>query len=88
MKTYRQHCNSFGSRRVKHIHARNNEWVHVHRSQPVTQSFSGSADSLWPVAIKIGAAILAFVIISKILTAILPFLVLGAIGWFFLITHR
>ena len=88
MKAYRQHRNSFGSRRVNHIHASNNEWVCVHRSQPVTQSVSNSDDWLWPLVAKIGGAIIAFAIICKILTALLPFLVLGAIGWFYLVCRK
>jgi hypothetical protein len=88
MKAYRQHRNSFGSRRVKHIHATNNEWVCVHRSQPVTQSVSNSGDWLWRLVAKIGGALILFVIICKILTALLPFLILGAIGWFFIVARK
>jgi hypothetical protein len=40
------------------------------------------------LVVKIGGAILTFVIISKILTALMPFLVLGAVGWLFLATRR
>lgn len=88
MKYYRHNRHPFGSRRVKHIHARNNEWVHVQRSHPVTQSVSNSDDGLWPLVAKIGAAIVLFVIICKILTALLPFLILGAIGWCFIVGRK
>ncbi len=88
MKAYRQHSNSFGSRRVKHIHARNNEWVCIHRSHPVTQSVSHCDDWLWSLVAKIGGAIIAFVVICKILTALMPFLILGAIGWFFIVARK
>ena len=88
MKQYRHNRHPFGSRRVKHIHARNNEWVHVHRSQPLTQSVSNSGDWLWPLVAKIGGAIILFVIICNIIMALLPFLILGAIGWLFILARK
>jgi len=88
MKYYRHNRHPFGSRQVKHIHARNNEWVHVHRSHPVTQSVSNPCDWLWPLVAKIGSAVILFVIICKIITALLPFLILGAIGWFFILAYK
>ena len=86
MKTHNRHRQAFGSRRVRHVHAQNNEWVCVHRAHPTTHPTS--SDWLWPLVVKIGGAILTFVIISKILTALMPFLVLGAVGWLFLATRR
>ena len=43
---------------------------------------------LWPLLFKIGGSIFLFVIICKILTALMPFLILGAIGWFFIVARR
>jgi hypothetical protein len=47
-----------------------------------------SGDWLWPLVAKIGGAIIAFVLICKILTALMPFLILGAIGWFFIVARK
>jgi len=88
MKTHRHNRHPFDSRRVKHIHARNNEWVCVHRTQPATQSATDYGDWLWVLVAKIGGAIIAFVVICKILTALMPFLILGAIGWFFILARK
>jgi hypothetical protein len=60
----------------------------VHRTPPVSRPTTASADWLWPLITKAGGAILLFVILCKILTALLPFLVLGAIGWFFLLARK
>jgi hypothetical protein len=88
MKYYRHNRHPFNSRWVKHIQARSNEWVCVHRSNPTTVSTSSCDDWLWPLVFKIGGSILLFVIICKIIAALMPFLVLGALGWFFLVTRR
>ena len=49
---------------------------------------SNSTDWLWPLVVKIGGAVVLFVMLCKILEALLPFLLLAAFGWFFLATRR
>lgn len=88
MQRYNHNSQSFGSRKIRHIHAENNGWVRVHRAQSTTHPASNRGDWLWAAGFKIGGAILAFVIICKIITALMPFLLLGALGWFFLATRR
>jgi hypothetical protein len=88
MKSYRHKPQSFGHRRVTHIRAAPGEWVRVHRTPPVSQPTSAFADRLRPLLLKVGGGILLFVIICKILTALLPFLVLGAIGWLFIVARK
>jgi hypothetical protein len=88
MKAYNSNRQPLDSRRVKHIHANRNEWVCVHRTYPVTPPTSSSIDWLWPLVAKIGGAIILFVIVCKVLEALLPFLVLAAIGWFYLVRRK
>lgn len=65
-------------RNIRHVHASNDEWVRVHR-QPAPPS-SGN-DALWRLALKVGGGIALFFIVCQIIKAMLPFLVLGALGW-------
>jgi hypothetical protein len=88
VKAYSKNRQSFDTRKIKHIHARNNEWVCVHRTHPASRPAASSTDWLWPLVAKIGGAIIIFVIICKIITALLPLLVLAAIGWLFLLSRR
>jgi hypothetical protein len=68
-------------RNIRHIHADNNEWVRVHRNRVPAPAPSSDKDDWWvgPL-LKVGGAILAFWLICTLLKAMLPFLVLGALG--------
>jgi hypothetical protein len=69
-------------RNIRHIRAGNDEWVQVHRDPPAPAT---GGDDWWVgLLLKVGGAILAFWVICAILKAMLPFLFLGALGWFFL----
>jgi hypothetical protein len=60
--------------KIRHIHARNDEWVHVHRDPP---SGGGGFDWIW----KLGLGIAGFLIAIEIIKAIFPYILLSLIGW-------
>ncbi len=68
-------------RRIRHLTARNDEWIAVHRphSHPGT---GGDGDRWLGLLLKVGGGVLAFWVACSVIKAIVPFLVLGAIGWF------
>ena len=68
-------------RNIRHIRARDDEWVQVHRS-PAPAPPSGGDDWWIGLLLKVGGGILACWLICELLKALLPFLVLGALGWF------
>jgi hypothetical protein len=61
-------------RRIRHIRARNDEWVHVHRGGG---SVGGASDWGW----KIGLTVVGLVITVEIIKELSPYLILGLIGW-------
>jgi hypothetical protein len=64
-------------RKIRHIRARNGEWVRVHRNPPAPAS---GQDALWWRVFQFAGGIFLFVIVCQIIKALLPFLVLGIIG--------
>jgi hypothetical protein len=61
-------------RRVIHVHARNDEWVRVHRG-----GFGASCG--WEgLLIKVGVSVVAFFVVCLIIKMLLPYLVLAAVG--------
>ena len=75
-------------RNIRHIRARNDEWVQVHRDAAPAPAPSYDGSDWWFVLLlKVGGGILAFWLVCTIIKAMLPFLVLGALGWFFLKFH-
>ncbi len=66
------------SKHIRHIRADNDEWVQVHRDTPPPSS---GEDWLWLLLCKVGGGILGLVIVGQILKAVMPFIVLGALGW-------
>jgi len=68
-------------RNIIHIRADNDEWVRVHRDPPPP---APDTDWLWMLLFKVGGGILVFFIVCQIIKAMLPFLFLGALGWFVL----
>ena len=63
---------------IRHIRAGNDEWVQVHRDPPPPSS---GDDWLWGLLWKVGGGILGLFIVGQILKALMPFIVLGALGW-------
>jgi hypothetical protein len=57
----------------RHIQAKHNEWIHVHRTPT-----GGRSDCSWRVYV-IGGLMPAYIIME-----FLPYLLVGAVGWFFL----
>ena len=57
----------------RHIKAKHNEWIHVHRAPAAPASD-------WGWVIKVAVWVIAFCIFLKLL----PYLLLGAAGWFVL----
>jgi len=66
-------------RNIRHIRAGNNEWVRVHRDPPPSISDN---DWLWELLFKVGGGILLLYIACQIISAMMPFLAVGAVGWF------
>jgi len=62
-------------RNIRHVHAANNEWLRVHRNRT-----SGNG-ALWELALKVAGGIGLCFIVCQIIKVMLPFLVLGALGW-------
>ena len=67
-------------RNIRHIRAGNNEWVHVHRNHSPAPSSSGG-DWWVDLLLKVGGGILALWVIGAILKFLMPYLVLGFVGW-------
>ncbi|MGO9200724.1 MAG: hypothetical protein ACLQM8_09310 [Limisphaerales bacterium] len=68
-------------RRVRHLTARNDDWTAVHRPPPGPRA--GAGEGWWlGLLLKVGGGVLAFWVACSVIKAIVPFLVLGAIGWF------
>jgi hypothetical protein len=63
---------------IRHIRARSDEWVQVHRNPPPPSS---GDDWLWTLLLQVGGGILVLVIACQIIKAMMPFLVLGFLGW-------
>jgi hypothetical protein len=63
---------------IRHIRASNDEWVQVHRNSPPSNS---GDDWLWGPLWKVGGGILVLVIVCQIIKALMPFLVVGFLGW-------
>ena len=61
-------------RNVRHIHARDDEYIHVHRG-----GGSSGGGSVW--VWKIVLALVGLIIAVQILQAIGPFLILGLMGY-------
>jgi hypothetical protein len=58
----------------RHINARNDEWVHIHRAPP---SGGGGFDWIWRIALPVAG----FFIAIEIIKAMAPYVILGLIGW-------
>ena len=61
--------------RTRHFHAKSNEWIRIHRTQPA--GGNGNPDfwpkiAMWGIGIAVG---------GYILVQLLPYLLLGGLGW-------
>ena len=65
-------------RNIRHIRARNGEWIQVHRDPPPSKSGED-----WPVMLllKVGGGMLLFFLACEMIKALMPFIGLGLLGW-------
>jgi len=65
---------------IIHISPKPDEWVHVHRNHSPAPSSSGG-DWWVELLLKVGGGILALWLVCAILKVLMPYLILGFLGW-------
>jgi hypothetical protein len=64
-------------KKIKHIHAKRNEWVQVHRDRHHSNGAASGGDPFLKIGLWVGGILGGLWIIQKLL----PILMIGFIGW-------
>ena len=71
-------------RKVKHVYARDDQWVRVHRQPSPAPRSGGGSDWLFTAILWVAGIWFGLYLLAELVKMLMPFLMLGLLGFIFL----